>query len=75
MREVIWEKEHIGLTVARSFYGESYLLFEPFYPWSHRTQQEREATMESLEAMFRKYISILTDEEIVADYYSVENGG
>ena len=39
------------------------------------TDTDKTLTKEDVENMFKKYVKILTDEDINIDYYSVENGG
>ena len=43
------------------------------YPWTPKTEKEKELTEEKLENMFRKYLRIVTDEQLPVDYKSVEN--
>lgn len=74
LSEVILEAEDIDLTACNNFDDERYLLYEPSYPWG-RTEKDKSMTMEQLKEIFNKYISILTDEIVPVEGYSVENGG
>lgn len=75
LQSVIQEVEDIRLVLADDYNGVTYLLFEPFYPWSHVSDKEKNATEDSVREMFAKYVRILTDKPIPVNYYSVENGG
>ena len=59
---------------AYDYYGVQYILYTPTYPW-FMTDADKILTKEDVENMFKKYVKILTDEDINIDYYSVENGG
>ena len=61
--------------VADDYNGVSYLLFEPFYPWSKVSDAEKNATEDGIEEMLYKYVRVLTDKPVKVTYYSVENGG
>lgn len=74
LKEVILEAENVDLDACDDFDGKDYLLYGACYPWSHSTHRVL-MTEEAVEELFRKYISILTDEAIEIDYQSVENGG
>ena len=74
MREVISAAEGICLLACNDFEGDCYLLFPPSYPWE-QTAAEQSITEETIAALFRKYIAMLTDEEIELGYEGVENGG
>lgn len=74
LREVILEAENVDLNACDDFDGKDYLLYGACYPWSYGTQKVL-MTEEAVEELFRKYLSILTDEPIEIDYQSVENGG
>ena len=39
------------------------------------TDADKTLTEEDVENIFKKYVKILTDEDINIKYYSVENGG
>lgn len=49
------------------------MLFVPDYPWNQKNRKRLE-TEEEVFKLFRKYISVLTDEPIFIDYRSIENG-
>ena len=74
LADVMEECEHLCFTFADDFDGDHYVLYTPCYPWE-MTEQDRILTYESVCNMFRKYTKILFGEEIIADDYSVENGG
>lgn len=74
LREVIMETEKIDLMVCEDYESETYLLFGPRYPWSESTEEEKNLTEEKLNEIFRKYLSIVTDEELEVGYRKVENG-
>ena len=59
---------------AYDYNGTQYILYTPTYPW-FMTDTDKILTKEDVENMFKKYVKILTDEDINIDYYSVENGG
>lgn len=74
LQNVILEAENIWFTACDDYYSETYLVYEPSYPWN-MPGKERNLTEETLRLILAKYISILTDEVFEVDYYSVENGG
>lgn len=74
LKEVILETEDIDLVACNSYDDTEYLLYAPEYPWNQGSHR-RLMTEEAVEALFQKYVSILTDEAIEVDYQSVENGG
>ena len=39
------------------------------------SERERNLSESDVKDMFMKYISVLTDEHVVIDYFNVENGG
>lgn len=71
--EVIKEVEEIDLLLCTDSGGKTYLIYTPSYPWTPKTEKEKELTEEKLENMFRKYLRIVTDEQLPVDYKSVEN--
>lgn len=73
LKKVILEAENVELKACDSPAGEDYLLFVPDYPWNQKNRK-RLKTEEEVQDLFRKYVSILTDEPIIIDYQSVENG-
>jgi len=75
MRDVINEAEDIMLTSCSGFDGDHYLLIEPSYPWSELSEKEKSLAKEAAGAIFRKYVKMLTDKDVEASYWSVENGG
>ncbi len=75
MAAVISELENIRLTVAEDFDANYYLLYEPAYPWSVLTPEERSLTEVSLSDIFVKYCKMLTDAKIKPGYESAECGG
>ena len=59
---------------ADDYNGTTYILYCPDYPWRLK-EHEKNLTEEDVREIFAKYIRILTDEDVVIDYYEVENGG
>lgn len=74
LKEVILEAEDIELTACNDFDDNRFLVYEPWYPWE-LTEKDKSITRESLDEIFTKYISVLTDEIPSINYQSVENGG
>lgn len=74
LQAVIEEAEGITLTACDDCEGRKYLLYQPCYPWQ-LSENTRELTQERLDALFRKYVKMLTDEEVEVSYQEVENGG
>jgi len=74
LKEVILEAEGVELTACDDFNGMKFLIYEPLYPWQ-MTEKDLGLTEEGPEQLFRKYVSLLTEEDIEIDYQSVENGG
>ena len=74
--EVIKEAEGIELYVCTDFNNAEYLIYPPIYPWELRNMSEKvqKLTEDNLRELYRKYLHIVTDEEITIDYKSVENG-
>ncbi len=72
--EVIKEAEKIEFLACDDFNGKNYLIFPPIYPWDI-ARKEKRLTEKKIQKILRKYIAILTDEEIEITYQSVENGG
>lgn len=70
--EVIFAE--LTVNVTSDFDGRYYILYEPYYPWS-MPEGDENLTKEDVFGIFRKYISVVTDEDIFIDYQSVENGG
>ena len=74
LKMVIYELESVDLTACNDFDLWDYLIFEPAYPWG-LTEKDKTITKEYLEEIYRKYLSIITDDVPQLDYQSVENGG
>lgn len=74
LKAVIEEAEGITLTACNDCEGRKYLLYQPCYPWQ-LSENTRELTQERLDTLFRKYVKMLTDEEVEVSYQEVENGG
>lgn len=74
LQSVILEAENIRFTACDDYNSETYLVYEPSYPWN-MPEKERNLTEEILRCILGKYISILTDEVFEVDYCSVKNGG
>ena len=77
MYEVIIEVEGIELYVSFDFNGAAYLIYPPIYPWQlkNMSDKEKNLTEEALCELYAKYLHIITDEDLVVEYKSVENGG
>ena len=76
LQQVIEEAENVRLDIAEDFDSYYYLMICPSYAWTTLTKEERELdTEEKANDLFRKYVGILTDNEIAIVYQSVENGG
>ena len=74
IKEVIQEAEGVEFTACSNFDGELYVIYGPSYPW-FLPENEKALTAENIRDILIKYISILTDENLIIDYCSVENGG
>lgn len=74
LKEIIEEAEKVRFTACDDCYSNLFLVYEPKYPW-YLPETERSLDEESIADILRKYVSIITDEEIAIDYYSAENGG
>jgi len=74
LREVIREAENVSFIACDDYNGVAYLLYPPSYPW-HLSESERGITESRVEELLRKYVNIITDEEISIEYYAPENGG
>ena len=74
LKEVIREAEQIELTACDDFDCRKYLVYEAGYPW-YFNKAKVLPTEEAAEELFRKYISVLTDDPIIIEYQGVENGG
>lgn len=64
----------ITIDVVSDYDGNWYILYCPIYPW-HMKESDLNLTEDQVEEIFKKYISILTDEYVEIDYQEVENGG
>lgn len=74
LKGVIEGAEGIDLTACDNYDSVAYLLYQPMYPWN-MDSYDRGLTEEKAAEIFRRYISILTDDPIDIDYQEVENGG
>lgn len=74
LKEVIKEATGIEFEACDDFDCMRYLIYMPSYPWS-MTERDRTVTKEELDEVLKKYVSIITDSEIIIDYQEVENGG
>ena len=74
LREAIWEAEGIEFTACDDFDCRQYLIYQPKYPW-HMTDKDMEMTAEKVEEILHKYLSIVTDSEIIVEDQEVANGG
>lgn len=73
LSEVINEAEQIPLTACDDYNCETYLIYQPSYPWNLKSN-ELLLTEEGLDDIYRTYIPLLTDEELVIEHQSAENG-
>lgn len=71
---VIKELEKIDIYATSDYDGETYVMYPPAYPWQFR-EEEYKYTEDFFRGLFKKYISILTEEEIEVDYCAVINCG
>ena len=74
LAHVLYEIINLSVSVALDFGNRHYILYEQSYPWSIPDGEEN-LTEEDVLRIFRKYISVVTDENIFIYYQSVENGG
>lgn len=74
LKEVILEAEAVEFTACDDFCGRTFLVYEPQYPWQ-TGEKERSMQESDIQAIFQKYVSVLTDKPIEIDYQVVENGG
>ena len=74
LAHVLYEIINLSVSVALVLGNRHYILYEPSYPWSIPDGEEN-LTEEDVLRIFRKYISVVTDENIFIYYQSVENGG
>lgn len=73
LAEVIAEKENIILFVAEDPTGDNYLMLSPWYPWNKLSEETKSLTEDSFKEILRKYIKVLTYENIDIDYRNVVN--
>lgn len=74
LREVISEAEGVELEACDDIEGHRFLLYCPRYPW-HFSVKDNKLTEDGCKELFKKYVRILTDQDVDIDYQSVENGG
>lgn len=74
LQKVIEEAEGLTLTACDDYDDRAYLLYQPSYPWQ-LTEADLALTEEHLVSVFRRYVGMLTDEEVEVAYQEVENGG
>ena len=68
LKEVI--SQELPVVQTEDFAGQNFILFEPTYPWS---RSEKNYSREEVDEIYRKYIKLLTDEDINIGYQTVEN--
>lgn len=73
LKEVIREAEILGLVACDDYNGKTYVIYTPGYPWNI-PDEEQDLTEERLDAIFKHYVGILTDEPVSVDHQEVENG-
>lgn len=71
---VMTEKEKIDFYGTVDYNGDAYVMYPPAYPWQLR-EEEHGITQDFLTQVFKKYIKMLTEEEIEVDFYAAENFG
>lgn len=72
--DAIHENEGIWFTATSDFEGETYLIYQPSYPWN-LSREEMSLTQNDINEILEEYISILTDEPIAPDFWEIANGG
>ena len=76
LREVIAESAGIELCDCDDVDGREFLLFTPEYPWYFKKRQKAyRMTEDKLDALFVRYLKIITDVPPKPGYEEVENGG
>jgi hypothetical protein len=66
--------DEIRVVFADDYNGTQYILYCPHYPWN-MSDKEKDLKYDDVVNIFTKYIKILTDNPVVIDHQSVENGG
>jgi hypothetical protein len=74
LSKTVKEVEDIDLTACDDFKGKTFLIYMPRYPW-HMCKTDYFVTEESLQSLFGRYVSLLTDKPINIEYQEIENGG
>lgn len=74
LAKVIEEVEGIRLMACDDYNATDYLIFPTGLPWDFN-DKERRMTEKSVEKLFRKYVSMLSEKEIIIEWRSIENGG
>lgn len=74
IRNVINEVDGIDFYVCEDFDCRQYLMYLPTYPW-YMKENEYKFSEEDIANIFRKYVSIVTDDVVEIDYQECENGG
>lgn len=72
LQRTINEAENIELCIAEDHNEGWYLMLCPSYPWHNWSSEVRNLTEDALEMIIMKYISILSKQELIFGYYSVE---
>ena len=67
LKDVIAEAEGIELAACDDHDGHIYLLYPPGYPWSME-ETDRTMTKETIEAIIRKYLSIVAESDFEIGY-------
>lgn len=75
IKNVINELEDVKFSSLVDFDGASYLVFEPKYPWTFYDEKEKFLTMEDVNNIINKYVSVITDKFYIIDYQEIPNGG
>lgn len=71
---VIQEAEDIEFLLCDDYDGHQYLLYPETYPWC-LSEKERNFTEQDVKDIFEKYLTVLTNDSVLIDYMTCENGG
>ena len=75
LQRVIKETEVIEFVYADDCNGEWYLVYTPKYPQIELPKTESQLTEEKVKKILKKYIALLTKQEIEITYHFIGNGG
>lgn len=74
LSKVIYETENVEFTACDDYECRRYLMYQPEYPWN-MSSVDKEMTIEKLDEILNKYISIVTDDKYELGFVEAENGG